>query len=82
MKKRFSFIIILLVTVGFVLGAKRLAPFVYPPDCVGCTDCVKICPVKDQKALTMVNGKAIVDPEFCISCGACVYVCGFNAVRW
>jgi len=82
MKKKLFLGSVLLFAVAFAFGAKKLAPFVYPADCVGCNDCVKICPVKDGKALSMHNGKAVVDPEFCISCGACVYVCGFNAVRW
>jgi len=75
-------VLTLFLAVLFTLGAKQLAPFVFPADCVGCTDCVKHCPVEGNKALYMQNGKAVIDPEYCISCGVCVSVCGFNAVRW
>ena len=41
--------------------------------CIGCTACVKICPVN------AISGekkeKHVIDPELCIECGACGRVC-------
>ena len=37
--------------------------------CIGCALCVPNCPTE---AITMVNGKAVIDKEKCINCGICV----------
>lgn len=36
--------------------------------CISCKLCVKNCPVG---AISMVNGKAVIDTDKCISCGIC-----------
>lgn len=38
-------------------------------DCIGCQLCVSACPTK---AISMVNGKAVIDPDKCINCGICI----------
>lgn len=45
--------------------------------CTGCTACADYfgCP-----AISMIGGKASIDPELCTGCGACVYSCPFNAI--
>ena len=40
--------------------------------CEGCGRCAERC---GQKAISIVNGKAQVDPEKCIFCGYCARVC-------
>jgi len=40
--------------------------------CRGCGNCIKKC---TQKAITLKNGKAVVDPEKCILCGYCSAYC-------
>ncbi|MGB9676474.1 MAG: 4Fe-4S binding protein [Candidatus Bathyarchaeales archaeon] len=45
--------------------------------CNGCQACVPICPVN---AITMVEGKAKIDPFQCIGCGACIPVCPQEAI--
>ena len=46
--------------------------------CVGCTLCVKSCPVQ---AITMDNDKAVIDLAKCTLCSACVGACKFNAIQ-
>lgn len=53
-------------------------PLVNDPDrCVGCKACMKIgCP-----AISMKNGKAVIDRTQCIGCGVCQQMCRFDALR-
>jgi electron transfer flavoprotein alpha subunit len=44
--------------------------------CTGCESCIPSCPFD---ALSMQEGKAVVD-EKCTFCGACVEVCPVNAI--
>lgn len=46
--------------------------------CVGCTDCLKVCP---KDAISIVKGKAVIDLELCIGCRKCFYICSFGAIR-
>jgi len=46
--------------------------------CKGCGTCVKTCP---NNALTLENGKAVVDHGLCILCGYCNPVCPEFAIR-
>jgi len=46
--------------------------------CKGCGTCVKTCP---NHALSLVNGKAVVDHDLCILCGYCIPVCPEFAIR-
>lgn len=45
--------------------------------CVGCRKCVIHCPTK---AISMVDGKAVIDSAKCISCGVCARICPAKAV--
>jgi Fe-S-cluster-containing hydrogenase component 2 len=44
--------------------------------CVGCGDCVRACPMT---AITLDNGKAVVDKEKCVGCRKCLMTCSFGA---
>ena len=46
--------------------------------CKGCGTCVKTCP---NNALSLQNGKAVVDHKLCILCGYCNPVCPEFAIR-
>lgn len=50
---------------------------VNPEICIGCGACVPVCPVD---AISMVEGKAIIDHETCIECGVCIAECPVEAI--
>ncbi|RJS82014.1 CoB--CoM heterodisulfide reductase iron-sulfur subunit A family protein, partial [Candidatus Bathyarchaeota archaeon] len=51
--------------------------FVIADLCNGCEACVQVCPVN---AISMVEGKAKIDPFQCTGCGACIPVCPQEAI--
>lgn len=70
---------ILLITVAlfFTIHAVTQVYKVDSAGCIGCTACVSVCPTK---AITMVEGKAIINPTECIGCGVCATVCPTKAI--
>ncbi|MBN2480567.1 MAG: 4Fe-4S binding protein [Bacteroidales bacterium] len=46
--------------------------------CDGCKRCLMAC---KEKAITMVEGKARIDPEKCKGCGDCVRSCRRQAIK-
>ena len=45
--------------------------------CVGCKSCMRLgCP-----AISIKNGKALVDTTLCVGCGVCQQLCAFNALE-
>lgn len=52
--------------------------YILPEKCVGCTACVKVCPVECISG--EVKKTHIIDKETCISCGACAERCKFDAI--
>ena len=44
--------------------------------CIKCGGCISACPME---AITMQNGKVVIDPSKCISCGTCAAVCPVGA---
>ncbi|MFC1476467.1 4Fe-4S binding protein [Fibrobacterota bacterium] len=78
MKRIFGvFTIILFLTLAIYSASKKKYE-VLSYKCVGCADCIDICP---KDAITIKRGKAVIDPEECIGCSQCVYMCSFFAVR-
>jgi NAD-dependent dihydropyrimidine dehydrogenase PreA subunit len=45
--------------------------------CTACGQCLEVCPVG---AISLVKGRAVIDPETCIICGACTYSCPHDAI--
>lgn len=54
------------------------APIIADPDkCKGCKSCMKLgCP-----AISMKNGKAVIDNTLCVGCGVCQQMCAFDALE-
>lgn len=62
------------------IGIEGCKEFSFDPEaCRGCKKCAvaENCP---SKAVTMVQGKAVIDPQKCTNCGVCVGKCPFQAV--
>ena len=48
-----------------------------PEACTGCEECVEICP---EKAITMDDGKPVINEIMCSGCGACIPACTEDAL--
>lgn len=46
--------------------------------CMGYGSCVEVC---DSKAIRIINGKAVVEPDLCVACGKCVKACPQNLIE-
>lgn len=44
--------------------------------CIKCGGCIPMCPTE---AISMKDGKVVIDKEKCISCGTCQAVCPVGA---
>ena len=45
--------------------------------CRGCRSCMKLgCP-----AISIKNGKAVIDNTLCVGCGVCQQLCAFDALK-
>lgn len=60
---------------GTVFHAKQLTVLSF---CQGCGSCVEACP---NYALSLVDGKAVLDRSKCLLCGYCAPVCPQFAIR-
>lgn len=47
--------------------------------CVGCGLCAEICPTG---AISVIFGKARVNPVACSGCGQCIEACRTGAIHW
>ncbi|MDD6211561.1 MAG: 4Fe-4S dicluster domain-containing protein [Clostridiales bacterium] len=47
--------------------------------CQGCLEhpCIEVCP---KHAISMVNGRSVIDQDKCVKCGKCVESCPYNAI--
>lgn len=54
-----------------------IQPEVFQNTCIGCGLCVEACPMS---AITLVEGRAVIDLDLCTSCGQCVLACPVAAI--
>ncbi len=58
--------------------AKRAEVWIDEARCTGCGACAEVCPTG---AITLVEGKARLNPDQCQGCEACVQVCPTGALQ-
>ncbi len=46
--------------------------------CITCGACMSICPVD---AISIIDGKAKINPKKCIKCGSCAQFCPVSAIE-
>ncbi len=67
--------------VNFLSGDRVIEPnrafLADPAACDGCDACVEICP---ENAITMENGKPVINDIMCSGCGACIPACPRDAL--
>jgi len=67
--------------VNFLSGDRVIEPnkaYLSDPEaCSGCEECVEVCP---ENAITMDDGKPIINDIMCSGCGACIPACTENAL--
>jgi Fe-S-cluster-containing hydrogenase component 2 len=78
MKKKLVVLLITCLVLSALFAITKSKIFVETDSCVGCGDCLDVCPVD---AIQLVDGKAVIDAEKCISCEICVKSCTYNAIR-
>jgi len=47
--------------------------------CTGSGECMKVCP---HKAITLVNGRAVIDVQICDLDGICIPACPHSAITY
>ena len=55
-----------------------LSPKVKSKKCVGCATCLAYCA---QRAISLKQKKAYIDPQKCVGCGECILVCPEEAIQ-
>jgi len=75
--KKIIFLILLLITIS-VFAIKISKIYIETNSCVGCGDCLLVCPVD---AIQIIDGKAVIDAKVCIECETCIKSCTYNAIR-
>lgn len=54
------------------------SPYACKFGCLGYGSCAKVCP---QRAIRIINKKAVVDEELCIACGKCIKTCPHDLIE-
>lgn len=59
-------------------GWRSIRPVVRCEKCVGCEQCYLYCP---DGAISIKDGKAVIDYDFCKGCGICAKICKIKAIE-
>jgi ferredoxin len=54
------------------------SPYACKFGCLGFGSCAKVC---DQRAIRIIDRKAVVDESLCVACGKCLTVCPHNLIE-
>ena len=54
------------------------SPYACKFGCLGLGSCAKVCP---QRAIRIIDSKAVVDESLCIACGKCLRTCPHNLIE-
>jgi hypothetical protein len=63
---------------GKLAQHSTVCPAIKKKKCIGCGDCVGHC---SQNAISLIEEKAVIDPEKCIGCGECILICPNSAIQ-
>ena len=63
---------------GKLVQHSTVAPKVAEKFCTGCSQCLKACA---HDAISIIEGKAVIDPQLCAGCSRCITVCSVKAVN-
>lgn len=66
------------ISYSFERGVCAMAVKVIADDCVGCETCVGECPME---AISMADGKAVIDQDKCGQCMSCIPACPVEAIK-
>ena len=55
-----------------------LSPKVKRKKCIGCGECIKYCA---HEAISLIDEKAVIDPQRCVGCGECLLICPNGAIN-
>ena len=55
-----------------------LSPKVKRKKCTGCGECAEHCA---HSAISLLNEKAVIDPQACVGCGECILICPNGAIK-
>jgi len=63
---------------GKLAQHSTVSPKVKKKACIGCGDCSEHC---SQRAISLVEEKAVIDRKKCIGCGECILICPNEAIQ-
>lgn len=75
---KIKFVIMLILAVLSLIAISKSTVFLETHSCVGCGDCLEVCPVD---AISLIDGKAVIDADTCIECYICIGSCTYDAIR-
>jgi len=79
MKKKFVIAAMIIILFAALLAISKSNIFVETNSCVGCGDCIDVCPIPN--AIQLIDGRAVINAELCIDCEICIKSCTYEAIR-